>query len=68
MSKVTVYSAAGLTETDIQKIRYIMRKAPHKDNALSNIFPERFDHRDDRKIYFDKGKRRYFTEIDCSEA
>ena len=68
MSKVTVYSAARLTEMDIQKIRYIMRKAQHKDNALSNTFPKRFNHRDGEKIYFDKGKRRYFADIELPEA
>ena len=64
---ITVYSAEALTEKDIQKIRYLMRKAPHKDTALANIFPGRFRRRDSNIIYFDTGKRRYTAKFDCEE-
>lgn len=65
MSRITIHSAAALAESDVQKIRYLMRMARDRDTALANIFPERFKRRDGNDIYFDAGKRRYVTQIDC---
>ena len=65
MGAITVHSAEALTESDIRKIRYIMRMARDRDTSLANIFPERFKKRDGEEIFFDAGRRRYVERIEC---
>jgi len=64
---ITVYSAQKLTPQDVQKIRYIMKKAQHIDTCLYNTFPGCFDHRDGENLYFGKNRRRYCEKITIGE-
>ena len=65
MARITVHSTGALPGTDIQKIRYIMRKARDRDTALANVFSERFVKREGDDIFLDKGKRRYTVHFEC---
>ena len=65
---ITVYSAQKLTPVDMQKIRYIMKKAQHIDTCLYNTFPDCFNHREGNNLFFDKGNRRYCEKIDTQKA